>query len=681
MLRKPYLWAIAVAALLGSGCSDAPLETEYETRTGPLNAYCTANVIGTGNVDVESHYLAKVIRCENGSAPLEALKAQAVAARSYLYYKLSTAGSIVDGQGDQVYSCGPQPSAIHQQAVDETAGIVLQYNNIQVAAFYVAGAIPTTSSCVPKASDNDWSNTEHYVTYNQGKSGGDLTQTTLGWVNSGNHANRGCKSQNGASCLANKGWGYADILKYYYGSDIQFVTATGTCVGQQCECTAGQSESKACGTCGSQKRTCGSNCEWGGWGVCSGQGICSPGTSSTAACGQCGTHSRTCTNSCAWGNYSNCAGEGPCSPGDSEQDSCGNCGSRSRSCNGACGWSGWTACVDEGACAVGAMDQMPCGDCGVQERVCNSTCEFGEFGSCGGVGPNDGTTCSTGADGICNQGELSCLSGVATCIGTVDPQDEVCDGLDNDCNGLADDGEPEIGTSIPDFAARLEQADVPGLLLTGESTTMSLTFRNVGGETWLGGGVWLTASGPADGATSPLYDTSWEAGAIAAISDADVLPGESLTLTFTAFAPVGSPGQLEERFVLAHSDGAMHCPAPAASLRFVVLDAEPETGTDGSDATAGVDGSTSTDGVTTGDDGETGADGQDTTDDGQTDATSGADNLASDGNSGCSAGGTAPSNPVWVLVFLMFGGIGYARRQSNRRQSNRRQSNQTSVSI
>lgn len=42
---------------------------------------------------------------ENGGAPYEALKAQAIAARSYLlYYKIETSGSINDGQSNQVYS-------------------------------------------------------------------------------------------------------------------------------------------------------------------------------------------------------------------------------------------------------------------------------------------------------------------------------------------------------------------------------------------------------------------------------------------------------------------------------------------------------------------------------------------------------------------------------------------------
>ena len=316
----------------------------YDTTYGPLEAWCDAKVKGVGNVPVEGEYLAGVVRCENGGAPLEALKAQAVAARSYLYYKMNTSGSIADGTSDQVYSCGKPPKDIHYQAVEETAGVVLRYKNTQVAAFYVAGSVPSTASCVAKAGDNDYSNTEKYVTYNQGKSGDGLTQTTLGWVNAGNHANRGCKSQNGAACLAKKGWGYKQILKFYYGEDIQIVTATGPCVnppggtdtsgstdqgtdtgagtdtggettggettggettggettggettgettGEEpppCVCEAGNVLESLCGTCGLQQQVCGSDCQWGT------PSACNPVTETTPCAGADGPGVWTC---------------------------------------------------------------------------------------------------------------------------------------------------------------------------------------------------------------------------------------------------------------------------------------------------------------------------------------------------------------------------------------------------
>ena len=196
-----------------------------------LEARCEVDVLGTGLVDVENDYLPHVISCENGAADFEALKAQAVAARSYLYYRLATGdGSIRDGQADQVYTCANEPTAEHYQAVAETAGEVLVYRGEEVAAFYVAGAILSDRvTCVAAPGDNDYSGTEPYVTINWGFIDEGVQQTHLGWVNAANYANRGCKSQNGAHCLAESGWGYEDILIFYYGLDIEHVSAEGSC--------------------------------------------------------------------------------------------------------------------------------------------------------------------------------------------------------------------------------------------------------------------------------------------------------------------------------------------------------------------------------------------------------------------------------------------------------------------
>ncbi len=195
-------------------------------------AYCQINVTGTGVIDMESDYLPHVITCENGGANLEALKAQAIAARSVAYYYMANQGAVCDGQGCQVYSCGASPSAKAYQAVDETSGIYLNFNNVLTYAFYVAGD-PNTAppSCVGTPNVG----TEGWVTYNEGKTGNAVEQTALGWVfnvgESGYGQNRGCMSQWGARCLENaEGYGYEDILRFYYGADIVFTQAQGACV-------------------------------------------------------------------------------------------------------------------------------------------------------------------------------------------------------------------------------------------------------------------------------------------------------------------------------------------------------------------------------------------------------------------------------------------------------------------
>jgi MYXO-CTERM domain-containing protein len=198
-----------------------------------LVAYCEANVIGSGVVDVETDYLAHVVQCENGAASFEALRAQAVSARSYLYYELERSGSIGDGQGSQVYSCGRTPTDAHYDAVASTSGQVLRYRDTQVAAFYVAGALQTSATCT--GGTNDPTGTERWVTYNEGQSGAAVEQTRLGFVSPTNYANRGCMSQNGADCLSDAGRPYHEILRFYYGADIEMLRAEGPCVAPPLE--------------------------------------------------------------------------------------------------------------------------------------------------------------------------------------------------------------------------------------------------------------------------------------------------------------------------------------------------------------------------------------------------------------------------------------------------------------
>lgn len=225
----------ALVALALSGCGGWPGGFDpylvLSKQEGPIEARCAVDVVGTGVVDVESDYLPRVVTCENGNADYEALKAQAVAARSYLYYRLATGdGSITDGQGDQVYTCAREPGPEHYQAVLDTAGEVLMYRGTPVASFYVAGAVPgDRASCVAAPADNDYSSTERFVTVNWEASADGVTQSSLGYVHPDNHANRGCQSQNGAHCLAEAGWSYEDILLFYYGADIEHVGATGEC--------------------------------------------------------------------------------------------------------------------------------------------------------------------------------------------------------------------------------------------------------------------------------------------------------------------------------------------------------------------------------------------------------------------------------------------------------------------
>jgi hypothetical protein len=221
--------SFAFGAVLLGACSARVEDVGFHELA--VDAFCDVEVVGIGSVEAETDYLPHVIQCENGGADLEALKAQAVAARSYMYYKMETSGSIADGTSDQVYSCGAEPLPIHHQAVEETSGLVLRYADVTVCAFYVAGADPSDrGTCVSVAGDSDPTNTEQWVTYNDGRSGDSVIQTPLGWVDPGNFRNRGCHSQWGARCLDERGDPYDDILRFYYGDDIGIERAVGPCV-------------------------------------------------------------------------------------------------------------------------------------------------------------------------------------------------------------------------------------------------------------------------------------------------------------------------------------------------------------------------------------------------------------------------------------------------------------------
>ena len=181
-------------------------------------------------VDFENNYLPNVVLRENGAASFEALKAQAVAARTFAYYKIETGSSFIrNGQSDQVYSLGGQknnPGGRWEQAVRETEGEFLSFNGITTASFYVAGARPSSSSGIATSSDSDPTNTERFVTYTRANNlaGPNNRGSSLGFVGTvsrPNYPNRGAMSQNGADVLSDQNIHYLDILKFYYGGDIQ----------------------------------------------------------------------------------------------------------------------------------------------------------------------------------------------------------------------------------------------------------------------------------------------------------------------------------------------------------------------------------------------------------------------------------------------------------------------------
>lgn len=220
--------------------------------TAQFDAIANINVTGSGLVSTESDYVPNVVKCENGLASFEALKAQAVAARTFAYYKMDLQGFINDGTNDQVYSCAGSAGLIHHQAAQATEGEILYVRDdlggtqqdVLIASFYVAGAIPSgpfdpdNPGVIVDPGDSDPTSTEQWVTYtyDSGVFGRFNLGTPLGWQGSTsnpNWPNRGAKSQNGADYLSDNSTSYLDILKYYYGADIQLRTATTAGTGVQ----------------------------------------------------------------------------------------------------------------------------------------------------------------------------------------------------------------------------------------------------------------------------------------------------------------------------------------------------------------------------------------------------------------------------------------------------------------
>ncbi|HEY9247033.1 MAG TPA: SpoIID/LytB domain-containing protein [Candidatus Methanoperedens sp.] len=195
------------------GLDPAPAPTPVPT-TAP--AYDTIRVYrsATGQIDVlnmENEYLPYVVAAENDIAPFQSMKAQAVASRTFAYYKIEHPSGvnfdIYDDSRDQNY----KPSLVLTDnlinSVSQTSGIVIRWGGVIISSFYVSGT-------------GDYA---RYVTYNEGKSNEDITQSTLGWVTdppSLNPYNRGAMGQIQANALANNGYEWQNILKYFYGNDI-----------------------------------------------------------------------------------------------------------------------------------------------------------------------------------------------------------------------------------------------------------------------------------------------------------------------------------------------------------------------------------------------------------------------------------------------------------------------------
>jgi hypothetical protein len=255
-------------SLVLAACASEPVE-ELGTIAQALKssavkpiAKVSVTVGGTArSLDVETQYLPKVVCCENGAAHPEALKAQAVLARTYMYFQYFESGNGTPGkpltgtQSDQVYNCTTPVSQKCTDAVVATKNQITTFERASVSyhnvSFFVDGRRPAciargSCSCPKPSATTSMTPANHpadcacftlssnglapHETYNWNKSGTAVSPVGAPMGNPGHESNRGCAGQNVQNCLGYAGWNYFDMLRMFYGQDIQVRVAGGALV-------------------------------------------------------------------------------------------------------------------------------------------------------------------------------------------------------------------------------------------------------------------------------------------------------------------------------------------------------------------------------------------------------------------------------------------------------------------
>ena len=179
------------------------------TRSENLNYYGKNEI----EIDIEE-YLKGVVPSEIGNAALEAGKAQAIAARTFAYYKCQARGYITDKSStDQAFRSSRFSSSYARahQAVEETKGELLYYNNKVVTnAHYSAANGGRTYS-----SEEKWGGKRAYLIAQEDPWDYALSQGKKNGHGVG-------MSQTGAKYAASIGKTYKEILAFYYpGTEIR----------------------------------------------------------------------------------------------------------------------------------------------------------------------------------------------------------------------------------------------------------------------------------------------------------------------------------------------------------------------------------------------------------------------------------------------------------------------------
>jgi len=179
---------------------------------------------GQGELPLDA-YVARVVTAEmGGSREIEALKAQAIVARTFVERALrddptlGTAAKPVPNSPKSFQAAAAEATPLATRAANETRGGVALYRGRLILAMYVNGApwAPTAWKGVATAKYP----LERHVTYNAGLTGRSVQPTYR--ADPRRPDNRGDMSQNGADALAARGWKWPQILRYFYGEDLDF---------------------------------------------------------------------------------------------------------------------------------------------------------------------------------------------------------------------------------------------------------------------------------------------------------------------------------------------------------------------------------------------------------------------------------------------------------------------------
>lgn len=218
-MRPRWQRTIPLVLLAVAGCAPpGPSDQQYALEEQRTEVFTEED----GWLDIEQQYLPRVCTQENGKAAYLALEVQAIAARTYLLRHMRDDPSVgtpskpvVNGESFQAYAASANPGCV--QATNATKGVVGLFQSELIVANYVAGALVRNDGSKGK----DPTHTEKFVTYNEGLSGDAVTPAPKPIALPDRSDNRGCMGQNRADFLASSGYSTEEILRHFYGADLE----------------------------------------------------------------------------------------------------------------------------------------------------------------------------------------------------------------------------------------------------------------------------------------------------------------------------------------------------------------------------------------------------------------------------------------------------------------------------